>query len=619
MCGIAGIINCERTKKIEIEDLRKMTDSIRHRGPDDEGFYINNNVGLGFRRLSIIDLNTGSQPISNENETVWVIMNGEIYNYKELRSELQSKSHQFKSTSDTEVLVHLYEEYGIEFVKKIKGMFAFALFDVVHNKFFIVRDRIGIKPLFYSLSNTSLFFASELKELKSVVKSKFKINDESVLDYFTYGYVLNDKSIYTDVKKLMPATYLEIDINSFQHKIVKYWNIDTTVDDKLKEEDWVGLINEKLDEVVKSHMVSDVPLGAFLSGGVDSSAVVATMAKYTNQPIKTFSIGFSEEKFNELKYAKIVSELYKTEHHEMILEPASVNIIDDLIKIYDEPFADSSAIPTYFVSKFAAEHVKVVLSGDGGDEIFAGYNSYVNYKKIIARNRSVMRSIQPFAAMANKIIPNYMFGKGLTHTLSKNTDLLGAYSSIFKEYEINSLFNRDYLKSTKNYSSINEKIKMLNSYVSKDRITRYQLLDINAYMVDDILTKVDRASMANSIEARVPLLDHEFVELAFKIPTTFKIKNDEGKYIFKKALENRLPKEILYRKKQGFAIPLSKWFNKDLSAYLADELLSDNSTFTSYFNKKSIQELIDNHRKEKRDFSAKLWTLLFFKRWLEKN
>ena len=230
-----------------------------------------------------------------------------------------------------------------------------------------------------------------------------------------------------------------------------------------------------------------------------------------------------------------------------------------------------------------------------------------------------MRSIQPFAAMANKIIPNYMFGKGLTHTLSKNTDLLGAYSSIFKEYEINSLFNRDYLKSTKNYSSINEKIKMLNSYVSKDRITRYQLLDINAYMVDDILTKVDRASMANSIEARVPLLDHEFVELAFKIPTTFKIKNDEGKYIFKKALENRLPKEILYRKKQGFAIPLSKWFNKDLSAYLADELLSDNSTFTSYFNKKSIQELIDNHRKEKRDFSAKLWTLLFFKRWLEKN
>jgi len=618
MCGIAGIIYFEKDRIVTRHELKAMTDTIIHRGPDDEGFYIDNNIGLGFRRLSIIDLNTGNQPMCNEDETIWVVMNGEIYNFISLRNDLVSRGHKFKSNSDTEVLVHLYEEHGIDFITKLRGMFAIALYDKVKCKLVLARDRVGIKPLFYALSGGSLIFGSELKEVLKVFDIKPEINPQAVLDYFTYGYTIGEKTFFEGINKLLPARYLELDINTFKSNITKYWEIDSSPDYTKTESEWIEIIIAKLSGAVKSHMISDVPLGAFLSGGIDSSAIVATMAQISSQPIQTFTIGFKEAKYNELDYASKVSTLYKTNHHELILKPASVDIIDDLINMYDEPFDDSSAIPTYFVSKFAREHVTVALSGDGGDELFAGYNSYAKAKQIAGIQHFLPNIIRPIFGIVNQTLPDHMYGKGLSYYLSKPSSLLGAYFTNFKDYEIQSLFEKGFLEKLKPYSAIEAKIKMLNSYNTKDSVTRNELLDVNTYMVDDILTKVDRASMANSLEVRVPLLDHEFVELAFKIPSTMKLKHAEGKYIFKKAFESHLPKDLLYRKKHGFAVPLAKWFNSDLSSYVKEELLNNNSLLLEYLNPKLIAKIIEDHSIGKRDFSSQIWALLFFQLWYKK-
>jgi asparagine synthase (glutamine-hydrolysing) len=554
----------------------------------------------------------------NEDEIIWVVMNGEIYNFISLRNDLISRGHKFKSNSDTEVLVHLYEEHGVDFITKLSGMFAIALYDKRKNKLVLARDRVGIKPLFYAINGRSIIFCSELKEVLKVLDKKPEINSRSVLDYFTYGYTLGEKTFFNGINKLLPARYLELDINTFNCNITKYWEIDSSPDYSKTESDWIEIINSKLSLSVTSHMISDVPLGAFLSGGVDSSAVVAIMAQHSSQPVQTFSIGFKDAKYNELDYARQVSKLYKTNHHEMVLEPASVNIIDDLINMYDEPFADSSAIPTYFVSKFAREYVTVALSGDGGDELFAGYHHYAKAKQIADVQHLLPNIIRSVFGIANQILPNHMYGKGLSYYLSKTPSLLGAYFNIFKDYEIQALFEKEFLEELKPYSSIDAQIKMLNSYNTKDLVTRNELLDVNAYMVDDILTKVDRASMANSLEVRVPILDHEFVELAFKIPSTMKLKNSEGKFIFKKALEPILPKDILYRKKQGFAVPLTKWFNTDLNSYVKNELLNNSGILFDYFKPKSIAKIIEDHRLGRRDFSEQIWALLFFQLWYKK-
>ncbi|MEI6489175.1 MAG: asparagine synthase (glutamine-hydrolyzing) [Bacteroidota bacterium] len=617
MCGIAGIVNLGNID-VQVQDLKSMTDTIIRRGPDDEGFYIHKNLGFGFRRLSIIDISSGKQPLSNEDESIWVIMNGEIYNFQELRNSLLKKGHIFKSHSDTEVLVHLYEEHGLEFISKLRGMYAFALFDKKNNRVMIARDRVGIKPLFYSFNNNSLIFGSEIKEIKKI-SGPLTLNNQGILDYFTYGYTLNEKTCYNEIKKLLPAHYLVIDLNTFQTRVENYWKIKYTPDFTISETEWIERINTKLSETVNCHMIADVPLGAFLSGGVDSSAVVANMAKLSDRPIKTFSIGFKEEKYNELNFARIVSEKYKTDHHEFVLEPTSIDIINDLVNMYDEPFADSSAIPTYFLSKLTREYVTVAMSGDGGDEIFAGYNSYRKADLIQKKFKSMPSFVRTMIGNSAKLLPDHIIGKGLMHHISMSPEHLGAYSNIFKEYELPNMLNKDFIDSLKSYSSIDSKIKMLDLYKTNDFVTNYELLDINAYMVDDILTKVDRASMANSLEVRVPLLDHEFIELAFQIPSSMKLKEGEGKFIFKKSLESSLPSEILYRKKQGFALPLKKWFRNDLNALIHDELLTSNSHILNFANKKSIENILSNNNRGKRDFSAQIWTLLFFHQWLKNN
>ncbi|MES2678875.1 MAG: asparagine synthase (glutamine-hydrolyzing) [Bacteroidota bacterium] len=618
MCGIAGIINFDKNNGVDPVELKLMTDAIVSRGPDDEGFYLAGNIGFGFRRLSIIDLHSGKQPISNEDGSVWVIMNGEIYNYKEIKSDLLSRGHTFKTNSDTEVLVHLYEEFGEGFVKKLRGMFAFALHDTVQSKVILGRDRLGIKPLFYYSDAASMVFGSEIKEIKKVRKA-LELNNEGILDYFTYGYTLEEKTCYKNIKKLPPAHCLVLDLNTGNKKIERYWQLEYKPEAQRTEDEWIEIINEKLKETVKCHMISDVPLGAFLSGGVDSSAVVAAMASLSAIPIKTFSIGFKEEKYNELKYAKIVSGKFNTEHQELILEPGSIDIINDIVDLYDEPYADSSAIPTYFLSKMTRQHVTVALSGDGGDEIFAGYKSYRKADYIhrkLKYNPPIMRGL---IGLGLKMYPDHFYGKGLLYYLSKQSKYLACYNGIFKEYELSNLLNKDFTCSLNNYSSFDSKIKMLNSYKSGDFVTDCELLDVHAYMVDDILTKVDRASMANSLEVRVPLLDHELVEMAFKIPSKFKLKEGEGKYIFKKSLERELPHEILYRKKQGFALPLSKWFKNDLDNYVKSQLLDKNNLIYNFIDAGAVKNVIAVHAKGQRDFSAQIWTILFFSEWLKKN
>ncbi len=618
MCGIAGLINKDKNRIVHHRDLKLMTDTIIHRGPDDDGFYIDKNVGLGFRRLSIIDLEAGKQPMCNESDDIWVVMNGEIYNFIHLRNDLINKGHRFKSKSDTEVLVHLYEDYGVDFVKKLRGMFAIALYDKKNCKLVLARDRVGIKPLYFTLTNNSFYFCSELKEIIKIIPSLPHLNKNAVLDYFTYGYILGAKCIFEGIQKLLPAHYLELDLNTFDYKIVKYWEIHVNPDYSKTENDWIEILNTKLSETVKLHMISDVPLGAFLSGGVDSSGVVATMAQNSSQPIQTFSIGFNEIGYSELDFARHVSQIYKTNHHEMILEPASIDIIDNLINIYDEPFADSSAIPTYFVSKFTREFVTVALSGDGGDELFAGYKSYLKFKKIVDVQKFIPTSFRSLIGKVNRVLPNHLYGKGMSYYYAQSPSLLGAYYNIFKDYEIEKLFKYDFLREVKPYSSIGTKCKMLEEYNTTDLITKNELLDVNTYLIDDILTKVDRASMANSLEVRVPLLDHEMIELAFQIPSSMKIKNFEGKYILKKALEHSLPKNLLYRKKQGFAVPLNKWFQGDLQSYIMEELSSKNNLMNDYLNKKTVNKIIDNHILAKRDFSEQIWSILFFNVWYKK-
>lgn len=618
MCGIAGIINFKTDNYVQETELKAMANAIVYRGPDDDGYYLSNNVGFGFRRLSIIDLHSGHQPISNENNSVWVVMNGEIYNYKSLKNELIAKGHQFKSESDTEVLVHLYEEHGDEFVKKLRGMFAFALHDTRKNRVLLARDRVGIKPLFYYHDAGGLVFGSELKEIKKL-RPQLQINNQGIADYFSYGYTLQENTCYQNVLKLRPAHYLSIELSNGKVKTTNYWQVKYQPNNARNESEWIELLNEKLSESVKSHMIADVPLGAFLSGGVDSSAVVAKMAAQSNLPVKTFSIGFKEEQYNELKYAKLVSQKFKTEHHELILEPSSIDIINNIVDLYDEPFADSSAIPTYFLSKMTAEHVKVVLSGDGGDEIFAGYKSYQKANYVHSRLKAVSPLLKHAFNLGFSLYPNQLPGKGLLYYLSKDTTDLACYNGIFKEYELKKLWQAKFSADLQPYSAYKQKVSMLKQIASGDYVTDCELLDVHAYMVDDILTKVDRASMANSLEVRVPLLDHELIELAFTIPSQFKLKNNEGKYILKKALEPELPHEILYRKKQGFALPLSKWFKNDLSQFVSDVLLDKNNKMYNYLNYAAVEQVIKASAAGKRDFSAQIWTLLFFSQWLKKN
>lgn len=618
MCGITGYIHLNRGRQIDPAVLKNMTDVIHHRGPDDEGFYIDQNVGLGFRRLSIIDLHTGHQPLSNSDESVTIVFNGEIYNYQEQREILKKKGYVFKSATDTEVILHLYEEFGIDCVKYLRGMFGFAIWDKRKQQLFCARDRFGIKPLFYYYDNEKFVFGSEIKSILKAENIDKTLDVDALDSYFAYGYITGDLSIYKNIKKLQPAHTLLISLaDQPDLSINRYWNINFEPDYSKTEDQWIEEIQECLSETIKLHMIADVPLGAFLSGGIDSSSVVSIMAKHSAQPIKTFSIGFKEQKFNELQYAKQVAEKYNCEYHEQIIEPESISLLPRLAAAFDEPFADSSAIPTYYVSKFAREYVTVVLSGDGGDELFAGYNSYPYFKKIYK-----YASPSPFInklvwGSVNELAPKGSSVSNLGYYLSHKRDHSGAQASFW------TIDERKKLLGTKpGYKNVNRaeliKERLLNGS-KHDLVTNLQGLDMQTYMVDDILTKVDRTSMMNSIEARVPLLDHKFAELSFKIPWNLKLKDRLQKHILRKAVAPYLPDSVLNHPKQGFAVPLSIWFKDDLKEYINDTLKAQNPLYSSWLDKSYVHKLITHNDKSTQDFSSRIWSLLFFEAWLKQN
>ena len=622
MCGITGTIYLDKERQVASSVLKNMTDAISHRGPDDEGFYIHNNIGLGFRRLSIIDLHTGHQPLSNGNDSIYIVFNGEIYNYQEQRERLKQKGYIFKTATDTEVILHLYEEYGVNCLQYLRGMFAFAIWDNNKQQLFCARDRFGIKPFYYYTDDEKYVFGSEIKAILKAGDIDRTLSYDALDSYFAFSYITSDLSIYKSIKKLQAGHYLLL---SFRDKISidikKYWEIQFTPDYSMTENQWKEEINSCLSETVKLHMISDVPLGAFLSGGIDSSSVVAMMAKNSNLPVKTFSIGFKEKKFNELEYAREVAIKYGCEHHEQIVEPESISLLPKLINAYDEPFADPSAIPTYYVSKLAREHVTVALSGDGGDELFAGYNDYPNLLRLHSYPFNFKSAFYNKFLWGNihKIIPNNMRGKDASFFLSKNKNYLSAHKHLWSMEERKKLILND--NSVINYSNASELYKelILKRGGNNDFISNLQYLDMQTYMVDSILTKVDRASMMNSLEVRVPLLDHKFAELSFKIPSQLKLRGKEQKYIFKQAMSNILPENILTHPKQGFSMPLSFWFKDDLKEYVKDKLLSQNNLLSSYLDMKYIKKFVENNNAGTKDYSNHIWSLLFFEEWLSQN
>lgn len=629
MCGIAGILDIKR--KPENHVLLSMTGAMRHRGPDGEGIYIDGPAGLGHRRLSIIDLNTGAQPMSNEDGSVWITYNGEVYNFVELRNELENRGHKFRTKSDTESIIHAYEQYGEECVKKLRGMFSFCIWDAKKKTLFLARDRVGKKPLYYFYNKSRFVFASEIKAIIADRNIKRELDMSAVSDYFTYQYVLFPKTIFKNIYKLPPGHFMTVrqqpdNRADIQIDIQQYWDIKYCPDYSVSENEWVEGLKEKLLDAVKVRLISDVPLGAFLSGGLDSSAIVAFMSRVMSQPVKTFSIGFEEADFSELQYARKIARQYGTDHHEMIVKPDAVELLPKLAWEFDEPFADSSAIPTYYVSKMARENVTVVLSGDGGDETFAGYSRYASASWFYRWTKFAPYPLRRiFFGGVSSLMPYGMRGKGfLRHlTLSPFEYYKGMITQEDSKY-FDELFNKDVVSEIaghrgekngilKSNNSMME--EFYNRYPNDDYLTKIQYLDTKTYLAEDILTKVDRASMLCSLETRAPLLDHEVLEFAARIPSSYKIRNSQKKYIFKKTMSEFLPSDIVNRDKMGFCTPLRHWFKKDVAGYAEDMLLGEKCRSRGFFNTKFIESLISSHRLKYRDLSSHIWQLLFFEHW----
>jgi asparagine synthase (glutamine-hydrolysing) len=611
MCGIAGILSCNGRPVYE-QELHDMCAAMVHRGPDDEGVYVNPDVGLSMRRLSIIDLASGHQPVSNEDRTVWVVLNGEIYNFQEQRRILQDRGHVFATRTDTEVIVHLYEEYGAECVRHLRGMFAFALWDVRKRELLLARDRVGIKPLFYAFAQGRLLFGSELKVILQVPDVERKLNWAAAGHLFAFLTTPPDQSIIDGVRKLEPG-HLMIAAPGHPPRIERYWTLEFHPDRSHREEYFVQKTRELIEESVRLHMVSDVPLGAFLSGGIDSSAVVAAASGLSSQPLKTFSIGFHEKEYNELDHARVVAQACGAESYEQILGPDTLESLDAFGWQLDEPFGDASAIPTYIVSQLAAKTVKVVLSGDGGDELFAGYEKYI----VERRERRLLLSSRPTRALmgaASRVIPEGIRGKNwLRHHSLPHAERYMDGCTFFRRWEMLRLFRPEFAELLMQHDPWRGRIEQLNDG-NGHWLSKLQGMDIRHYLPLDILTKVDRMSMAHSIEARVPLLDHKLVEFAATIPPELQMRNGTTKYILKRAVRGMLPGGIIDRPKHGFAVPLDYWFRGKLGSYIRDLVLGERSRRRGFFDHTYVEALVRKHERG-RNLDLQLWTLISFELW----
>ncbi len=630
MCGISGIFSFDSSSVIEPELLKSMNNVQAHRGPNDQGYHINSGVGLGHRRLSVIDLAGGHQPIYNEDDSVVVVFNGEIFNHHQIAEELKSLGHRFKTQSDTETIVHAWEEWGVDCVHHFRGMFAFILWDDNKKELFVARDRLGIKPLHYSLlSNGAVIFGSELKVLREHPLCSNTISPEAIEDYLTFGYVPDPKTIFTNVYKLDAGHYLHLKQGEVADKLhsVQYWDLPWQASEELSEQALADELITRLKDAVDIRMEAEVPLGAFLSGGVDSGAIVAMMSQLQNMPVNTCSIGFDVPEFNETDFAKLVADRYKTNHVVEIVNHEDFDLIDKLIDIYDEPYADSSALPTYRVCELARKHVTVALSGDGGDELFAGYRRYKLHMAEQALRDKIPLSIRrPIFGLLGKIYPKLDWAPQFLRAkttfqslaLSSSEAYLNSMSKLRSD-ERKKIYSSTFVDKLNGYSSSQVFTNLLENKIFEDPLKEVQYLDYKTWVTGDINTKVDRASMAHGLEVRVPILDHQFVEWAFKVPSKLNLKGSEGKAEFKKLLEPHVPHDNLYRKKMGFSIPLAQWLRGPLKEKMTNLLTSTAFQQTNIFNINKLSKMISEHVTGKSDHSAALWTLMMLGQFIERE
>jgi asparagine synthase (glutamine-hydrolysing) len=625
MCGITGIFDTRGRRDIDRAVLVRMNESQHHRGPDEVGLHVEPGLGLGHRRLSIIDLSTGQQPLYNEDRSVCIVFNGEIYNYRELIPELAALGHRFRTRSDTEVVVHAWEAWGEACVERFRGMFAFALWDANRETLFLARDRLGVKPLHYALlPDGTLLFGSELKSLLAHGGLRRDIDPCAVEEYFALGYVAEPRTIFEGARKLPPAHTLAVRRGDALPEPREYWDVRFTCDAVIGIEDACAELDRRLRDSVQLRMISEVPLGAFLSGGVDSSAVVATMAALSRSPVNTCAIAFSDPAFDESRYAKLVADRYRTEHRVDRVESDDFDLIDELARLYDEPYADSSAIPTYRVCQLARGHVTVALSGDGGDESFGGYR---RYRLHVAEER--LRAAMPLAVrrpvfgLLGRAYPKLdwaprMF-RAKTTFESLARDCVGAYfnsMSFVRDALRAQMYSAPFRASLGGYSARSVFERHARNAHTDDPLALVQYLDLKTYLVGDINTKVDRASMAHSLEVREPLMDHPLVEWLATLPSDLKIRGGESKFLLKKAMEPRLPAEVLYRPKMGFAVPLARWFRGPLRERVLHTLDGGALADAGVFNPSFLKRLADEHLSGSRDHATPIWSLLMFDAFL---
>ena len=625
MCGLSGVFRWD-SKPVAPELLKRMTDALIHRGPDDEGFYIpatshKTQIGLGFRRLSIIDLSGGHQPMASADGSCHIVFNGEIYNFQELRSDLEKQGRTFRSKSDTEVILHLYQMYGKDCVQRLRGMFAFAIWDERKKQLFAARDRVGKKPFFYARTGNALYFASEMKALLEADEVRREVRLDSIPLYFTYQFIPSPRTIFKDVQRLPPAHTLTCGENG-DLSVERYWTLKHLPPTRQSVNEICQELRHHLRESVRLRLISDVPLGAFLSGGLDSSAVVGLMAQEMGRPVKTFSIGFEESGFSELDYARQVARHFKTDHHEFVVKPQMTEILPKLAWHYDQPFADPSALPSYYVAEQTRNHVTVALNGDGGDENFGGYLRYQADRLFHIASRLPMAARRPIAALSRSVPPALQKNFYL-RSLARAGSVLDSTPEAFN-FGLFCYFNQEaqeklYDRELANIIQLNPVQNYFDSLYresdSEEWLDQVLHCDASGYLPDCLLVKVDIASMANSLEARSPLLDHKLMEYAARIPSSLKVKVNGGKWIFKKAMEGFVPDDILRRRKMGFGIPVNDWFRGPLKSFLKDHLLDAKARQRGYFKAGEVERLVSEHERGAKSHGYKLWALLMFELW----
>ena len=627
MCGICGLVDFRQTEQSKRQDLQRMLQVITHRGPNDEGDYISGEVALGMRRLSIIDVAYGHQPISNEDETVWVILNGEIYNFAALRAELEAKGHRFRTRTDTEVIVHLYEEEGPELFRQLRGMFALALWDTKHKRLLIGRDRIGEKPLYFRRESHRFLFASEMKSLLQLEDVPRRLNHTALSEYLALGYVPAPHSMIEGIEKLLPGRYLVVEAGGIEER--EYWDVPFGKFEEHTEEEWAERVRAKLLETIRMQLVSDVPLGAFLSGGLDSSTIVAAMAQMTHHPIKTYSIGYEGEHtyYNELPYAKVVAQAFGTDHHEIVVRPEVSTMLPKLAWHLDEPVADSACLTTYLVSKLASKSVTVILSGVGGDELFGGYRRYLGDSVIrYYRHLPVSLRTKLFPALLARIpqdrLSPWKDYARYASAFVKSAELQAAerymdYVTLFDGEAQQALFENSNNGSESSPNLTTALIAYFDRCDDSDSLNRIMYADLKTSLPDDLLAMTDRMSMAASIECRAPLVDHELIELCSRMPSSLKVRGFRMKYLMKKAVAPWLPREILDRKKRGFGAPMGAWLRKDIQPIVSELLSEEQIRNRGLFRWPAIRQLIADHAAQRRDYTDQLFALVMLELWCQ--